>query len=174
MTKEPVAFKREVRELDVYVDGEWVKKPFGYVKEIEDTIKPLLEFFGSIKADGEVIQLFDESHHDYNKMMEMAEDLNAVVWAQLIEDAEMTEVVDDGYKQAYINWLKLNLLLFTTVPYWRSRLGHMMWHFVCAADPNAYYPLVWEDHFDPTEWYVAGEPQRPKDNTKVSTFSLPD
>jgi hypothetical protein len=178
MTEEPAKYKREIREYEVVTNTpegkKTVTKTYGYVKELDEAIRPLLEFFKGIEVDGDIIKLFDESHHDYNKMMDMAQDLNAIVIAQLIEDAEMDGVVDDGYKQAYVNWLKMNLLLFTTVPYWRSRIGHMIWHFVCAANPDAYYPVVWEDHFDPTEWYVIGEPQRPKDNNKISAFSLPD
>lgn len=145
-----------------------------HVQELEDVIKPLLDLFSEFNATGEIIEVFDKAHGDFNALAEFNKDMNAVVLAQLIECASMDPEPNPLYKQAYINWLKLNLLLFTTVPYWRSRIGHMMWTFVCAADPNAYYPLVWEEHFDPTEWYIVGEPQRARDNSKVSSFSLPD
>jgi hypothetical protein len=144
-----------------------------HVQELEDAIIPLLEFFENLSVDGEILKKYDEAHGDFNVLADFSKDLNAVVFSQLIEDAECFDP-DPKYKQAYINWLKLNLLLFTSVPYWRSRIGHMAWHFVCAADPNAYYPLAWESHFNPKLWYIAGEPQRAADNHKVSSFSLPD
>ena len=135
MTDGQEQYKREIREYDVTINTpegqKVVKKTYGYVKELDDAIRPLLDFFNSINVDGEIIRLFDESHHDYHKMMDMAQDLNAIVIAQLIEDAEMDGVVDDGYKQAYINWLKMNLLLFTTQTINRFGVNfHCFFHFI--------------------------------------------
>ena len=153
--------------------GNIPKRTYNYSPPLANAILPLLEFFQSISVEGEILKQFEDAHGDFKQLMEVSKDLNAVVFAQLIDDASMEEV-EDEYKQAYINWLKLNLLLFTTNPYWRSRIGHMMWHFVCANDPNSYTPLAWEEHFDPTQWYRIGEAQRAADNHKVSAFSLPD
>ena len=146
-----------------------------HVQELEDAVSPLLDFFAEISVTGDILDKWERAKGDYNSLAEMNQDLNSIVAAELIDIAAIHDPEPNPkYKQAYVNWLKLNLLLFTTVPYWRSRLGHMMWYFVCAADQNAYFPLAWEDHFDPKEWYIVGEPQRAKDNIKVSAFSLPD
>lgn len=152
-----------------------IEKTFQRREDLEQAITPLLEFFAEINVSGEILDRYEESHGDFNALAEFSKDMNAIVLSQLIEDAHACDPEpNETYKKAYINWLKLNLLLFATVPYWRSRIGHMMWHFVCAADPNSYYPLVWEEHFDPRNWYRVGEPQRPADNSTVSAFSLPD
>ena len=83
MTEEPATYKREVREYEVVTNTPEGKKTttktYGYVKELDEAIRPLLEFFKGIEVDGDIIKLFDESHHDYNKMMDMAQDLNAIV-----------------------------------------------------------------------------------------------
>lgn len=144
-----------------------------YVEELDKAIKPLMEFFESIEVEGDVLKMVEDAKEEFSKFADMSKDMNLTILASVIGITEKYGP-DEKYKQAYLNWLKLNLLLFATVPYWRSRFGHMIWTFVCASDPAAYYPLAWEEHFDPKQWYLPGEPQRAKDNTKVSAFSLSD
>lgn len=145
---------------------------YNYTPELEQAVQPLLEFFSHINVKGDILDLWSESRGDYQKMMELSKDLNATVICQWLDWCHRDP--DPRYKEAYLNWVKLNLLLFTAVPWWRSRFGHMIWFFVCAADQHAYFPLVWEAHFDPRQWYKVGERQRPADDNKVSAFSLPD
>lgn len=78
-----------------------------------------------------------------------------------IKDALKDAHADENYNKAFINFLKICIVLFKQVPWWRSRMGWFLWFAACYANPDAYYPLTWESHFEPEEWYHAGEPPRP-------------
>lgn len=79
-------------------------------------------------------------------------------WANSIDNDSDS---DSDSHRALINMLKLMLIEFVRDPYWNSRLGWLMWFWVCYARYDSYYPMKWCYHYDPLNWYRPGEPQRP-------------
>lgn len=135
----------------------------------KELITPIefMDIFANATIEGDLLQRLDECHGDPEKLKEEMRDPNLmVVWkAYDIARSEYFPVSDDPddqkYNKAFINFLKICIVLFKQVPWWRSRMGWFLWFAACYANPDAYYPLTWESHFEPEEWYHAGEPPRP-------------
>jgi len=109
-----------------------------------------------------LLNLLQDARTDWKKHQQVSKDPNLLVvwmWADMIERFEP----EWKYKNAFINWARLNCILFQENPYWRSRLGHLMWWAVNYANPDSYYILKWEYHNDPRAWYKPGEPRRRED-----------
>jgi hypothetical protein len=84
-----------------------------------------------------------------------------------IQDFEPESV----YKQALINLKKLDIVLFRFNPWYRSRRGWDMWWMATHQNPDSYYPLGWEMHYDPRIWYRVGEKPRPPGYEPLPNFS---
>jgi len=125
-----------------------------------------LDIFANATIEGDLLDRLDACHGDPESLSAEMRDPNVMVLWKALDTARYDDFgvtddpFDDKYNKAFINMLKINIVLFKQIPWWRSRMGWFMWHCACYANPDAYYPLVWEDHFDPREWYHAGEKPR--------------
>ena len=143
-----------------------VKLPYETDTELVDPIK-FLEIFENVNIEGDLLDKLDACHNDPMTFSDAFKDSNLIVCWKLLDTARDPEnypvsgdPMDEKYHKAFINFLKINIVLFKQVPFWRSRMGWFMWMMTCYASPDAYYPLAWEDHFDPRYWYHAGEVPR--------------
>ncbi len=119
-----------------------------------------LKVFEEMEIDAPILKDLEESHGNPDKLQEVMKDPNLyILWLKLKLWEEFEP--ESKYKKAFINLLKLDLVLFKYNPWWRSRRGHDMWWSATYQNPDSYYPLGWEMHYDPTQAYRVGEPPRP-------------
>ena len=117
---------------------------------------------GGKRYEHPLLDLLEQSQVDWQKHQQVCKDPNMMVvwkWMQTIENFEP----EWKYKNAFINWARLNTILFQENPYWRSRLGHLLWWGANYQNQDSYYILKWEYHNDPRAWYKPGEPRRKQD-----------
>jgi hypothetical protein len=117
---------------------------------------------GGKRYEHPLLNIMDTACLDWNAHQQVCKDPNMLIiwhWMKHVETYEP----EWKYKNAFINWARLNTILFQENPYWRSRLGHLMWWAVNYANPDSYYILKWEYHNDPRAWYKPGEPRRRQD-----------
>jgi hypothetical protein len=87
---------------------------------------------------------------------------NLVVLTETINWANKTNNDGDTRRsKAWMNLLKVLTIEFMNDPYWNSRIGWLMWFWVCYARYDSYYPMGWCFHYDPLNHYRTGEPMRP-------------
>lgn len=123
----------------------------------------LVDMFADIEIDDsdyEFIWKDMKEREAYEKLLNG--NPNAIVLYQTYRVARNEDNDKDcrAYK-AWINLLKLLLIEFCRSPYWNSRLGFMMWFWVCYARYDAYYPMAWCFHYDLLNHYRHDEPIRP-------------
>jgi hypothetical protein len=123
--------------------------------------------FSCLLAEHPLFKFLDETPTDITKERAVMVDPNLKILHLRLKFIEEFEP-DWKYKSAYINLERLNIILFQSNPYWRSRKGHEMWWYVNYANPDSYYILRWEDLYDPRKWYLPGEPRRPEHQGKTS------
>ena len=148
------------------------------VQELADPIK-FIEMFANITVEGEsaeLIEKLDACHGDPEALKDMMKDPNTMVMWKAYDIARSgyftpsDDPLDENYNKSFINFLKICIVLFKQVPWWRSRLGWFMWFCACYANPDAYYPLMYEDHFEPERWYHAGEvPRQQREHLERAT-----
>jgi len=117
---------------------------------------------GGKRYEHPLLDLLLKATLDWEAHKEVAKDPNQLIlwhWTRQIEAFEP----EWKYKNAFINWARLNCILFQENPYWRSRMGHLLWWPVNYANQDSYYILKWEYHNDPRAWYKPGEPRRKQD-----------
>lgn len=146
--------------------SETVVLPYRTDPELSKPIE-FLDLFANATIEGDLLQRLDECHGDLEKLKNEMRDPNVMVLWKALDIARDTggyivsdDPIDEKYTNAFINFLKINIVLFKQVPWWRSRMGWFMWFCACASNPDAYYPMVMEDHFGPKHWYHAGEVPR--------------
>ncbi len=153
---------------DKYSDFEATLERFQYEDfKVDRGLCDQLSFLKVFQNNGElyqhpILQLLEDSQVDFNKHKQVAVDPNLLVMWKWMQTVEIFEP-EWKYKNAFINWARLNCILFQENPYWRSRLGHLLWWAVNYANPDSYYILKWEGHHDPRAWYNPGEPRRKQD-----------
>jgi len=139
-----------------------------------DLIRP----FADMEIDSPLFKMWAESWGDKEKWKEMMEDSNLVLMFHEIQLFEQLDKDDSVFKRAMINILKLRLILYASDGYFRTRIGYDMWYMATMADANSYYPLMWEDHFEPSRWYMPGQPPRGDEiqrlSTRTGTFAIPE
>lgn len=134
---------------------------------IDEGLMPQLDFLkvfdnGGKRYEHPLLSLLDKAAFEWGAHQEVVKDPNQLIlwnWMNMCKTFEP----EWKYKNAFINWARLNCILFQENPYWRSRLGHLLWWAVNYANPDSYYILKWEGHYDPRAWYNPGEPRRKQD-----------
>jgi len=86
---------------------------------------------------------------------------NALILITTLDFAKDVIKEDSRSQRAFINMLRLLAAEFLTNPFWNSRIGWLMWFWVCYARYDSYYPMKWCFHYDPLNMYREGEPIRP-------------
>lgn len=125
-----------------------------------------------------VLDRIHQLRHTQEGLAELnKEDPNLMVLYDEILDYQ--EYDDESpYKQAFVNILKLRLVLYATNGWFRTRIGFDLWTIACASDPNAYFQLAWEDHFEPRRFYRPGEKWRDcplfRATKSDAAFGIPD
>jgi hypothetical protein len=133
---------------------------------IDDLVEALLNNIASINIDADILHELDECHGNPKDFFEKIKDPNLIIFWRALDVVRNEEsftpsnTKDANYHNALINFLRINLVLFKALPWWRSRMGWFLWFAACYANPESYYQMVWEDHFDPRNWYHAGEKPR--------------
>lgn len=134
-----------------------------------------LNIFADAVIEGDLLDRLDNCHGNPEDLKAEMRDPNLIVMWKALDIARSgffpvsDDPEDEKYNKAFINFLKINIILFKQIPWWRSRVGWFMWFCACYANPDSYYPVAWEEHFDPREWYHAGEVPRvlPGQNREV-------
>jgi hypothetical protein len=124
----------------------------------------LVDMFADIEVDdSDFAFIWEESREQetYEKLLKY--NPNAIVLYQTYIWAR-NEDNDKGSRasKAWVNITKLMLIEFCRSPYWNSKLGWLMWFWVCYARHDAYYPMAWCFHYDPLNHYRHDEPMRPE------------
>lgn len=127
---------------DLFADIEIDDRDFAYIKE-ECSRQETYEKF--LKQNPNAIVL----HETY-------------MWAKEVDNDK-----DSRRFKAWMNMLKMFIVEFSHDPYWNSRLGWMMWFWVCYARYDSYHPMNWCFHYDPMNFYRTGEPMRPPELQKT-------
>lgn len=162
MKKEKFVVRDKIANTDVELER------FNYDDyKVDKDLCTQLEFLKLFDNGGQpyehpLINLLNDAQADWKKHQQVCKDPNLLVvwkWMQCVENFEP----EWKYKNAFINWARLNCILFQENPYWRSRLGHLLWWAVNYANQDSYYILKWEYHNDPRAWYKPGEPRRRED-----------
>jgi len=122
------------------------------------------ELLGDIEVDCPILTTVGEkcgNQAEYEQLLK--NNPNSIVLCQTHAYAMSDrEAADNPPKyKAFINLIKLLANEFATDPYWNSRIGWMMWFWVCYARHDSYYPMGWCYHYDPLNWYRSDEPMRP-------------
>jgi hypothetical protein len=157
---------KEVAELE-----RWNYDDFVIDKDLVTQLDFLKVFDnGGVRYEHPLLDLLGEAQLDWNKHQKVCKDPNMMVLWKWMQHVEMFEP-EHKYKNAFINWARLNCILFQGNPYWRSRLGHLLMWAVNYANPDSYYILKWEYLYDPRAWYKPGEPRRKQDIPPVSEGS---
>lgn len=106
-----------------------------------------------------IFEVLEHAHETFeNRKFAMQDPNTLALWEYLRLVRQWEE--DGKYKNCFINFIKILIVLFNVNPWVRSRLGHFMWYCGCACNPDAYVPAKVEDLYDPRNWYKAGEPRR--------------
>ena len=123
----------------------------------------LVDLFADLEIDAADYQFITDqcsTQESYEKILK--NNPNAIVLKAALDWAsELDNSQDNRSYKAWTNMLKVLLVEFCRDPYWNSRLGWMMWFWVCYARYDSYYPMAWCFHYDPMNWYRMGEPHRP-------------
>jgi hypothetical protein len=166
--------KRKKIAKNIHSDPIQGKPPLPEFEVDEELVKQLgvMEYFAGLNIES---PLFDEMHkaiHDNTTHPEewakVMKDPNLVILYRQLRYLELYEE-ESIFKKALINLKKLDIVLFRFNPWYRSRRGWDMWWFATHQNPDSYYPLGWEMHYDPRLWYRIGEPIR-----KPGTETLPN
>jgi len=135
---------------------------------IDDRIVGVLEdqlsfwsVFDIPKIEHPLLDLLSRSESDKETFFKVSKDPNLMIQYIKMKMIEQWEP-ESKYKNAFINFARLNVILYDQNPWWRSRVGWNMWMDVTYANPDSYYPLRWEDLYDPRKWYKLGEIRRPE------------
>jgi len=154
----PKTAKKIGRKIDQIAGIKFNSPEERQLAEIEMWLSPF-EVGGLI--DHPLLRLLNESTTDFEKFKKVSKDQNLLIVWQHLKHVEKFEP-ESKYKNAYINMERLKCILFQTNPWFRSRIGHEMWWYANYVNPDSYYILRWEDHYDPRKWYKPGEPRRPE------------
>ena len=140
-------------------EGSFVKdSPYEEDPELIKQLEFLKMFEEEVKHP--ILDEIYEKRHTLEGLKELrAKDPNLMVLYNEILDAQEL-IPEDPYKKAFINILKLRLILYATNGWFRTKIGFDLWFIACASDPNAYFQLGWEDHFEPARHYRPGEKWR--------------
>jgi len=133
-----------------------------HTKETKTTAT-LTDVLADIEIDESDISFVWEVMKDKKKYREMlSKNPNLIVLSETYNWSQKTDNDQDcrEYK-AWNNLLKLLAVEFIRDPYWNSRIGWLMWFWVCYCRYDSYWPMAWCFHYDPTNFYRHDEPLRP-------------
>jgi len=138
---------------------------------VDDRLIQMLDYL-KVFNNKEIIQhpLFDyieENMKSFKGLNELGKNPNLMILWYRSKFVEKYEP-DWKYKNAFINQERIKCILFQYNPWFRSRMGHEAWWYANYANPNSYYILTWEEHFDPRKWYRPGERIRHPNNSEGS------
>jgi len=111
--------------------------------------------FGGKRFEHPLLDLLDKSDLDFKSFKQVSVDPNLLILRARMGIVEQFEP-EWKYKNAYINMERLNCVLFQVNPWYRSRKGHEMWWYANYVNPDSYYILSWENHYDPRIWNKPG------------------
>ena len=140
-------------------------------KSVDDDLIKMLDYLKVFENNGQLINhpildYIEQANTNFKGLNELNKNPNLMVLWHRLKYVEKYEP-EWKYKNAFINQERIKCILFQYNPWFRSRLGHEAWWYINYANPNSYYIMTWEDHFDPRYWYKPGEKIR-------SGQSIPD
>jgi len=130
----------------------------------DDVINKFVDLMSGINVEHPV---FDKIADDMLNQKQFEERIknnpNSIVLYHMWVTARRVERDPDSKEaQAWLNMIKLFLVMFTDKPFWNSRIGWMMWFLSCYVRYDSYYPMKWCLWYDPLNFYMHDEPLRPE------------
>lgn len=146
-------------------------------KTVDEELLKMLDYLKVFENNGQLIQhplldYIDQANTNFKGLNELNKNPNLMVLWHRLKYVERYEP-EWKYKNAFINQERIKCILFQYNPWFRSRLGHEAWWYINYANPNSYYIMTWEDHFDPRLWYKPGEKIRQGSGVTGITLSDP-
>lgn len=130
------------------------------IYEVDDEQIEQMEFirhYAEMEIDHPIFHLISDSIGDREKWKDLMKDGNLMLLVREVNFFEQLDHDDSVYKRAMINMLKIRAIMYATNWYFRSRIGYDMWYFISMNDPESYYQLIWENHFEPSRWHKPGQ-----------------
>ena len=125
------------------------------------TEDPVIDFLSALEINSALFKTLDDARLDQEKYNEFFNTPDLYVLLNLIQvmdrfDPNKTEAGEKDHN-AYINLIKWFMIKYALDPVWMCYIGHFMRWCGCHQHNTSYWPIRYNDRFNPNYFYKRGE-----------------